>query len=221
MISMPDPNRAAAAPAMLMATDKIRADHSVIADMVTQGALVLDVGCEDGALLQLLARVREVKGRGLELSQEGVNACVAKGLSVMQGDADHDLAAYPDQSFDYVILSKTIQAVHRPRAVLAELMRVGRRAIVSFPNFGHWKTRLALGIGGRMPNTNVLPTPWHETANIHLCTVRDFAELARTLGFTIERAVPITNGEPGAPFANTIWRANWFAEDAVFLLGRR
>ena len=99
--------------------------------------------------------------------------------------------------------------------------RVGERAIVSFPNFGHWKTRLALGLGGRMPNTVALPTPWHETQNIHLCTVRDFSELARDLGFKIERAVPITNGAPGAPFANTIWRANWFAEDAVFLLGRK
>ena len=206
---------------MLMNIDKIRADHSVIADMVQPGSLVLDVGCEDGALLQLLARARGVRGRGLEISQEGVNACVAKGLSVMQGDADSDLAAYPDNSFDYVILSKTIQAVHRPRVVLAELMRVGARAIVSFPNFGHWKMRLALMSGGRMPNTATLPTPWHETLNIHLCTVRDFAELARELGFHIERAVPITGGAPGAPFAQTIWRANWFAEDAVFLLGRK
>lgn len=206
---------------MLMTPDKVRSDHSVIADMVKPSSLVLDVGCADGALLQYLIRERQVRGRGLELSQDGVNTCVAKGLSVMQGDADHDLAAYPDKSFDYVVLSKTIQAVHRPRVVLAELMRVGERAIVSFPNFGHWKTRLALGFGGRMPNTVALPTPWHETQNIHLCTVRDFSELARELGFKIERAVPITNGAPGAPFANTIWRANWFAEDAVFLLGRK
>jgi methionine biosynthesis protein MetW len=207
--------------AIAASADRIRADHSVIADMVKPGALVLDVGCEDGALLQLLARERGVKGRGLELSQDGVNSCVAKGLSVMQGDADHDLAAYPDDAFDYVILSKTIQAVHRPRVVLAELMRVGERAIVSFPNFGHWRTRASLALGGRMPNTAALPNPWYETQNIHLCTVRDFVELARGLGFKIERAVPITNGAPGAPFARTIWRANWFAEDAVFLLGRK
>jgi methionine biosynthesis protein MetW len=206
---------------MLMATDKIRADHSVIADMVKPGSLVLDVGCGDGALLNVLTHQRNAKGRGLEISQEGVNACVAKGLSVMQGDADADLAAYPDRAFDYVILSKTIQAVHRPRTVLAEMMRVGEHAIVSFPNFGHWRMRLSLATGGRMPNTQALPSLWYETDNIHLCTVRDFAELARSLGFKIERAVPITNGAPGAPFARTIWRANWFAEDAVFLLSRK
>jgi methionine biosynthesis protein MetW len=162
-----------------------------------------------------------VKGRGLELSQDGVNACVAKGMSVMQGDADRDLAAYPSNSFDYVILSKTIQQVHRPGVVLSEMLRIGQHAIVAFPNFGHWQMRLALALGGRMPNTAALPSPWYETDNTHLCTVRDFAELARGLGFKIERAVPITKGAPGAPFANTLWRANWFAEDAVFLLSRR
>ena len=134
--------------------------------------------------------------------------------------AVEDLAIYPDQSFEYVILSKTIQAVHRPRAVLGELLRVGERAIVSFPNFGHWRMRIALATSGKMPNTPTLPTMWHETANIHLCTVRDFAELARSLGLKVERAVPITGGAPGAPFARSLWRANWFAEDAVFLLAR-
>lgn len=204
---------------MINGANGVPADYSVIADMVAPASSVLDVGCGDGALLQLLARDRQAKGRGLEISQEGVNACVTKGLSVVQGDADTDLAVYPDRAFDYVILSKTIQAVHRPRAVLGELLRVGDRAIVSFPNFGHWKTRMAL-LGGKMPNTEALPTPWYETPNIHLCTVRDFAELARSLGLKIERAVPITGGAPGAPFVRTLWRANWFAEDAVFLLAR-
>lgn len=205
---------------MLNGANGVRADYSVIADMVARGSSVLDVGCGDGALLQTLIAERAARGRGLELSQEGVNACVTKGLSVVQGDADTDLKDYPERAFDYVILSKTIQAVHRPRVVLGELMRVGERAIVSFPNFGHWKMRLALIGGGRMPNTDALPTPWHDTANIHLCTVRDFAELARSLGLKIERAVPITEGVAGAPFANMVWRANWFAEDAVFLLSR-
>ncbi len=203
-----------------MSPDKIRADYSVILDMVAPGSRVLDVGCGDGALLQLLARERAAKGRGVELSQTGVNACVAKGLSVVQGDADRDLAAYPDNAFDYVILSKTIQAVRRPGDVLKELLRVGERGIVSLPNFGHWRMRLSLVSRGRMPVTTALPAAWHETENVHLCTVRDFAELAGALGLRVERAVPITNGEPGAPFARTLWRANWFAEEAVFLLNR-
>jgi methionine biosynthesis protein MetW len=205
---------------MVNGPNGLRADYSVIADMVSRGASVLDVGCGDGALLQSLISERGVKGRGIELSQEGVNACVTKGLSVIQGDADTDLKDYPNSAFDYVILSKTIQAVHRPRVVLGELMRVGERAIVSFPNFGHWKMRVALVTGGKMPNTDALPTPWHDTANIHLCTVRDFANLARSLGLKIERAVPIAAGVAGPPFARTLWRANWFAEDAVFLLSR-
>lgn len=198
-----------------------RLDHLVIADMVPMGAKVLDIGCGDGELLQLLARERNAKGRGLEISQDGVNACVAKGLSVVQGDADRDLAFYPDRAFDVVILSKTIQAVRNPKAVLKELMRVADRAIVSMPNFGHWKVRLSLLVGGRMPVTANLPDSWHESANIHLCTVRDFAQLAREVGVDLERAVPITGEAAGAPFAKSLWRANLFAEDAVFLLAAR
>ena len=198
----------------------MRADHEVIASMVKTGAKVLDVGCGDGALLHLLARERGVKGRGMELSQAGVNACVTRGLAVVQGDADRDLRDYPDAAFDYVVLSKTIQAVKHPRMVLKQLSRIGERVIVSFPNFGHWRVRLKLFTDGRMPNTTALPSRWCDTENLHLCTVRDFAELARELGLTIERAVPLSGGHAGAPFANTIWRANWFAEEAVFLLAR-
>ncbi len=197
-----------------------RSDYEVIAAMVRDNASVLDVGCGDGELLQLLQKENHVKGRGMELSQDGVNACVAKGLSVVQGDADRDLADYPDNSFDYVVLSKTIQAVRHPRAVLKELVRIAERAIVSLPNFGHWRMRAELLTTGRMPNTPALPTRWCETENLHLCTVRDFADLARELNLDIERAVPIANGQPGAPFARSIWRANWFAEEAVFLLAR-
>ncbi len=197
-----------------------RSDYEVIAAMVRDNASVLDVGCGDGELLQLLQRENHVKGRGMELSQDGVNACVAKGLSVVQGDADRDLADYPDNAFDYVVLSKTIQAVRHPRAVLKELVRIAERAIVSLPNFGHWRMRAQLLATGRMPNTPALPTRWCETENLHLCTVRDFADLARELNLEIERAVPIAGGQPGAPFARSIWRANWFAEEAVFLLAR-
>jgi methionine biosynthesis protein MetW len=181
-----------------------RADYDVIVDMVRPGAKVLDVGCGDGALLQRLAREKQAIGRGMELSQAGVNACVAKGLAVVQGDADEDLAFFPDRGFDYVVLSKTIQAVRQPAAVLRELARIGDRVIVSTPNFGHWRVRAGLAFQGRMPVTPTLPARWDETENIHLCTLRDFADLIA--------------GQPAAPFARSLWRANWFAEEAVFLL---
>ena len=195
-----------------------RADYEVISALVREGARVLDVGCGDGVLLQKLQAEKRVRGRGMELSQAGVNACVAKGLSVVQGDADRDLHFFPDRAFDYVILSKTIQAVHRPAEVLAELARIGDRVIVSLPNFGHWRTRISLLFGGRMPVNPSLPASWHETGNIHLCTVRDFAELCGGLGLVVERGVPISGGHAGSPFAKTLWRANWFAEDVVFSL---
>lgn len=195
-----------------------RTEFAVIANMVREGASVLDVGCGDGALLEILARERRARARGMELSQAGVNACVAKGLAVIQGDADRDLADYPDRAFDYVILSDTIQQVRFPRKVLSELGRIAERAIVSFPNFGHVAVRWQLLTKGRMPDTETLPTRWCETENLHFCTVRDFAELAEELGMTIERAVPISKGRAGSPFAKTLWRANWLAEEAVFLL---
>ena len=154
-----------------------RVDLLVVADMVDAGAEVLDVGCGDGELLRLLAETRGVDGRGIELSREGVNECVAKGLAVIQGDADTDLADYPDDAFDYVILSQTLQATRHPRVVLEHMLRIGRRAIVSFPNFGHWRIRLQLLFGGHMPRTDNLPYSWYDTPNIHFCTIKDFRQL--------------------------------------------
>ena len=146
----------------------------LIADMVESGSRVLDIGCGQGELLELLVDRRHADGRGLELSQSGVNACVARGLSVVQGNADTDLSYYPDNGFDTVILSQTLQATQRPREVLREMARIGQRLIVSIPNFGHWRVRANLALQGRMPETNALSTPWYETANIHLCTLLDF-----------------------------------------------
>jgi methionine biosynthesis protein MetW len=197
-----------------------RLDLAVIAEMVAPGARVLDVGCGDGALLQLLARDRNVDGRGVELSRRGVNECVAKGLSVIQGDADTDLADYPDDSFDYVILSQTLQATRRPRDALQNMLRIGRRAIVSFPNFGHWRVRAQLAFRGRMPVTGNLSYSWHDTPNIHLCTIRDFVALVGELGAHIERGMALDRS--GAPIrVNAPWWVwNLLGEQAVFLLER-
>src|SRR5215831_6171564 len=155
----------------------LRRDLRLIAEMVEPGSRVLDVGCGDGALLAYLTRHKSVDGRGIELSQSGVNACVGHGLSVIQGDADRDLDAYPSGAFDYVVLSQTLQATRQPRRVVEQLVRIGRRAIVSFPNFGHWRIRAELVLRGCMPVTPALAQAWYDTPNIHLCTILDFVAL--------------------------------------------
>jgi methionine biosynthesis protein MetW len=198
----------------------LRGDLRLVAGMILPGSRVLDVGCGDGVLLASLARQKGVDGRGMELSQSGVNACVRHGLSVIQGDADHDLEDYPSDAFDYVVLSQTLQATHQPKRVLEHLVRIGRRAIVSFPNFGNWRIRLGLLTQGRMPLTPALAHPWYETPNIHLCTILDFVALCDELGIAIERSVALDRN--GLPYRlnprGTL--ANWLAEQALFLLRR-
>lgn len=196
----------------------LRSDLRLIAEMVRPDSRVLDIGCGDGALLAYLAREKQVDGRGMELSQSGVNACVGHGLSVIQGDADHDLDDYPTGGFDYVVLSQTLQATRNPRLVVANLVRIGRRAIVSFPNFGHWRIRLHLLLHGRMPMSTLLNHSWYDTPNIHLCTIKDFLALCRELGIVIERS--LTLDRVGQPFTldPVGGLANLLAEQAVFLL---
>ena len=211
--AMPHQHRPAAA--------TLRPDHQLIAEMVTTGARVIDVGCGDGALLDVLARDKAVDARGIELSREKVNACVARGLSVIQGDADRDLSDYPDDAFDYAILSLTIQATRHPKTVLENLLRIGRRAIVSFPNFGHWKIRKGLLIGGRMPVTENLPESWYDTPNAHLCTIYDFADLVKLVDAEVEDAFSFNARGKRLGIKQSIWLQNLLGEKAVFLLKRK
>src|SRR5437763_13653426 len=200
------------------APDELRRDLRLIAEMIAPGARVLDIGCGDGALLAYLAREKGVDARGMELSQSGVNACVRHGLSVIQGDADRDLDAFPVGAFDVAVLSQTLQATREPRHVLETLIRIGKRAIVSFPNFGFWRIRLSLLWRGRMPVSELLNNPWYDTPNIHLCTIRAFVALCDQTGVHIERS--LTLDRPGRPYALNPrgWLANLLAEQAVFVL---
>jgi methionine biosynthesis protein MetW len=198
-----------------------RQDFREILRLVRPGARALDVGCGTGGLLELLQKEKGVDGRGIEISASGVAACLAKGLSVMQGDADRDLADFPARSFDYAILSQTLQAVREPKKVLTDLLRLADRAIVSFPNFGHWRVRLKLLTTGRMPSTESLPEPWWSTSNIHLCTLRDFTILCADLDLRIEACSALANGAPARPIEPNRPIENWRAESALFLLSRR
>jgi methionine biosynthesis protein MetW len=208
--------------AMTAAPDKLRRDLRLIADMIQPGTRVLDIGCGDGALLAYLAREKSVDARGIELSQSGVNACVRHGLSVIQGDADSDLDAFPNHAFDVVVLSRTLQATRQPRHVLEALLRIGKRVVVSFPNFGFWRIRLGLLFHGQMPKSELLHNHWYDTPNIHLCTIRDFVMLCDEVGARVERS--LTLDRHGRPFAldprGSL--ANLLAEQGMFVLsGKR
>lgn len=199
----------------------MRLDQRLIAEMVKPGTRVLDVGSGDGALIGHLFRERQCDARGIEINMREVTRSVAHGLPVVHGDADNDLVHYPDGAFDYVVLQRTLQAVERPREVLRQMLRIGRHAIVSFPNFGHWRLRLQLLLTGRMPMTSVWSTPWYETPNVHPCTICDFLALCEEEGYTVLQWMAVDEDGSRAPWRRSVRLANLFGEQALFLLGRR
>lgn len=193
----------------------LRPDLAIIARHVPERARLLDIGCGDGGLMAALRDTRNVHARGLELDPANVASAMARGLSVVQGDADTDLADYPDNAFDYAILSQTLQTTRAPDAILHELLRIAPRAFVSFPNFAYWRVRASLAFGGRMPVTGALPLSWYATENIHHVTIDDFRALVGKQGIAVEQAWYLSGNRQRSAAA-----ANLLAEQAVFLLGR-
>ena len=198
--------------------NNLRKDLNLIANLIEDNSKIIDIGCGDGELLDFLSKNKNAKIQGLEIDQKKVNKCVAKGLSVIQGDADKDLSLYPEKSFEYVILSQTIQATLEPKKILSELTRIGEKAIISIPNFGFWKVRLDLLFKGKMPITRKLNSTWFDTDNIHLCTILDFLELCDQLRLTVKQTVTITSKKQKKFSGKPSIKENIFAEEAIFLI---
>lgn len=201
----------------MTAAELFRRDFRLIADLVPHGSRVLDLGCGDGQLLALLRDERAAEVRGVEVSPEGVANCIARGVPVAMADLDAGLADFPDGSFDVVVLSQTLQVVRHPRLVLEEMLRVGGRAIVTFPNFGYWRTRAFLAFRGRMPVNPSIPYSWYDTPNIHHTTITDFRDLVRLLGAQIELEIAL-KGAPGESGRPVGWIPNLLADTALFVL---
>lgn len=198
----------------------LRPDLQAIADMVEPNASLLDIGCGEGDLLAWLQANKKVSGRGIELGQAGVNRCIARGLSVIQGDADTDLQYYPDQAYDYAVLGQTLQTLRNPKEVLEQLVRIARHAIVSVPNFGFWQNRLYLFFRGRMPVTRTLNYQWYDTPNIHFCTISDFLGLCDELGLKVEKRVYVDNQGNSGIFNNHVL-ANLLGQQGIFMIRQR
>ena len=199
---------------------KNRIDHYIISNIVKKDARVLDIGCADGKLLHMLKKKKNVTGQGIEISHDKVELCLQKGLSVVEGDANKEIIYFPKNSFDYVILSQTLQTVEQPKLVLDKILRVGKKAIISFPNFGHWMCRLQISIYGKMPVTKDLKLPWYDTQNIHLCTVKDFENLTKEMMVKIEAGYGINRKNNVMKRISWLSYLNLFAAHAVFLISK-
>lgn len=195
-------------------------DYNQVVSLVVPGASVLDLGCGNGELLRRLVAERGVRGMGVEISEDAVVEAIHKGLSVFQGNIDEGLADYGDASYDYVILDQTLQVIRRPAFVIEEMLRVGKKAIISFPNFAYWPIRMQLVLGGRMPRTRKLPFEWHDTPNIHLLTIRDFVCFCEKRKIRILEQVNLRQGRRLSPLSPG-FAANWLADEGLFVLARR
>ena len=196
----------------------MKPEYKIISDIITENTRVLDVGCNDGTLMEFLKKNMNVDIRGIEISKEKVLTCISKGLTVIEGDAEFDLKQFPDKSFDYVILGQTLQAFINPEIVIKELLRVGNKAIVTIPNFGHWKVRLNLLFQGTMPVTKTLPNEWYNTPNIHMCTIKDFFKFSETINFKIFKSIALMNRNVSTINKSNLSIKNLFCELGVFLI---
>ena len=196
----------------------MKSEYKIIADIITDNTRVLDVGCDDGSLMEFLKKEKNVDIRGIEISKEKVQTCISKGLTVIEGDAEYDLKQFPDKSFDYVVLGQTLQAFINPEIVIKELLRVGNRAIVTIPNFGHWKVRLNLLFKGTMPVTKTLPNEWYNTPNIHMCTIKDFFKFSKTINFKIFKSLALINKNVSTINSTNLPFKNLFCELGIFLI---
>ena len=196
----------------------MKSEYKIIADIISENTRVLDVGCDDGSLMEILKKNKNVDIRGIEISKEKVQTCISKGLTVIEGDAEFDLKQFPDKSFDYVVLGQTLQAFINPEIVIKELLRVGKKAIVTIPNFGHWKVRLNLLIQGTMPVTQTLPNEWYNTPNIHMCTIKDFFKFSKTMNFKIFKSLALMNKNVSTINSSNLLFKNLFCELGIFLI---